>query len=415
MAETYGLIFFPKPDAKMKYFLINLFLFTFASLMRRLIPKIIFDSMKISEKENEQKEEFEKMNFHINHSYFDLFSNFCADILSVIIILVNKCVRKIKSDPINTINGKKESKLMKKKSILYLSIIAFIDFIAQFCLIIFAFSIRTDKSYSDQSIPEKDLYFTVFFDIISRYIFSRIFLKSYFYNYHIFAIIITLVGFIPLTIYTTFWYLVGIRGTQIYYLILYFFMIIIYSLEDVFNKICLKQSLLRPYELMFYKAVLQIVLIVPLSIYVFITQDLKYYVWKSFKMFPIRCILYRASFIIFNILRTWSLLTVIEIIDANSLSILKSFEFAFLFFFIYLPFNFKSLETCIVIFGIIATVISIIGTAIHNELIIINKFGFLERTVYYKSNNFEEDKDLEKDINNNNKTADSLLGSSVEE
>ena len=412
MSDKYGLIVIPPPDAKMKYFLINLLLFTLTSLMRRLIPQLIEENVLNKKDSNEKLKKY--YNYKINHSFFDLFSNFTADILSGIIILVIKCVEKIQlnlqSKRITTINGEKDAQKMKKKSLIYLSIIAFIDFLAQFCLFIFAFK-------NAEPIEEKKLYFTVLFDIITRYIFSIIFLKSYFYNYHYFALIITCIGFIFLIIKNIFVDLKGIEGNQIFYLILYLFNILIYSLEDVFNKICLKQSLLRPYELMFYKALIQIIMVIPLFIYVLSTQNLKeflHYIFVDTNDLTSGYIWYRLVFIFCNILRTWSLLTVIEIIDANCLSILKSFEFAVLFIFIYIIFTHDD-DSILILCGIIATIISIIGTMIHNELIIINKWGFLERTVYYKSLKFEEDQDLEKSDNKNNKTADSLLGSSIEE
>ena len=407
--KKYGLIIIPEIDAKMKYFLINLSLFTLASLMRRLIPQLIEDNFL---SQPSDKKELDNLNYYINHSFFDLFSNFTADILSGIIILIIKCIEKIqlqlKSQKITTTNGIKDAKKMKQKSILYLSIIALIDFLAQLCLFIFAFKITTNKELNEQYIDNEKLYFTVLLDIISRYIFSIIFLQSYFYNYHYFAIIITCIGFIPLIIKNIFFDLSSIGKIQFFYLLLNLFMILIYSLEDVFNKICFRKTLLRPYELMFYKALIQIILVIPLSIYVFSTKNLSGFISE---IFTAGYIWYRLAFIICNILRTWSLLTVIEIIDANCLSILKSFEFAVLFLFIYLITSKKDKDPYLTLCGTIATIISIIGTMIHNELIIINKWGFLEKTVYYKSIRFIEDKDLEKS-DNKNKTADSLLNSS---
>ena len=193
MSEKYGLIVFPQPDAKMKYFLINLLLFTLTSLMRRLIPQLIEDNVLSKKDSNKELKNNKDYKYNINHSFFDLFSNFTADILSGIIILVIKCIEKIQlnlqSKRITTLNGEKDAQKMKKKSFIYLSIIAFIDFLAQFCLFIFAFK-------NAEPIEEKKLYFTVLFDTITRYIFSIIFLKSYFYNYHYFALIITCIGFI---------------------------------------------------------------------------------------------------------------------------------------------------------------------------------------------------------------------------
>jgi hypothetical protein len=414
--KEYGLIVFPELDAKRKYFWLNLLLFTLASLMRRLIPAIIYQKIepKIDENNvNNPNNELAENNYNKNHSFFDLFSNFLADILAGFIILINKCIEKIKSNKVTTANGEKDVEKMKKKSLLYLSFIAFIDILAQLCLLIFTFIIKDHELVGKQSIEQEDLYFTVLIDIISRYIFSRIFLKSYFYKHHIFAMILICIGFIPLIIKN----IIDLSDKEInqyIYLILYIFMVIIYSLEDVFNKICLKQSLLRPYELMFYKAVIQIIVVLILLIYFLANEGLFNYIKQYLSGLSL---LYRITFIGFNILRTWSLITVIEIIDANCLSILKSFEFIFLFVSFSIVFGYE--DTGILITGSFCAIISLIGTAIHNEVFIINKCGLLEESVYYKEIKHDDPslEDLEKEAHNksNNKTVDSLLGSSLEE
>ena len=405
--KEYGLIVFPELDTKRKYFWLNLLLFTLASLIRRLVPALIIKNIKVTE--NDLKE----YNYNKNHSFFDLFSNFLADILAGFIILINKCIEKIKSNKVTTANGEKDVEKMKKKSFLYLSIIAIIDIIAQLCLLIFTFIIDKKEILEEESIKSEDLYFTVLIDIISRYIFSRIFLKSFFYKHHIFAMILICIGFIPLIIKNIF-DLRDITTKQLIYLILYIFMVIIYSLEDVFNKICLKQSLLRPYELMFYKAVIQIIVVLILLIYFLANEGLFNYIKQYLSGLSL---LYRITFIGFNILRTWSLITLIEIIDANCLSILKSFEFIFLFVSFSIVFGYE--DTGILITGSFCAIISLIGTAIHNEVFIINKCGLLEESVYYKEKKHDDPslEDLEKEAHNksNNKTVDSLLGSSLEE
>jgi len=411
--KEYGLIVFPELDAKRKYFWLNLLLFTLASLMRRLIPAIIYQKIEPKIDVNNPNNELAENNYNRNHSFFDLFSNFLADILAGFIILINKCIEKIKSNKVTTANGEKDVEKMKKKSFLYLSIIAIIDIIAQLCLLIFTFIIDKKEILEEESIKSEDLYFTVLIDIISRYIFSRIFLKSFFYKHHIFAMILICIGFIPLIIKNIF-DLRDITSKQLIYLILYIFMVIIYSLEDVFNKICLKQSLLRPYELMFYKAVIQIIVVLILLIYFLANEGLFNYIKQYLSGLSL---LYRITFIGFNILRTWSLITVIEIIDANCLSILKSFEFIFLFVSFSIVFGYE--DTGILITGSFCAIISLIGTAIHNEVFIINKCGLLEESVYYKEKKHDDPslEDLEKEAHNksNNKTVDSLLGSSLEE
>ena len=200
-------------------------------------------------------------------------------------------------------------------------------------------------------------------------------------------------------------------------------MTIIYSLEDVLNKICLIKLLLMPYELMFYKALFQIILIIPLSVFCYLGCDLYAYIEDNFSLMRI---LYRASFIISNIFRTWSLITIIELLNPNHLSVLKSSEFIVLFTFISLFHEFledgyndkNDDKKWFYIFGSITCFISLIGSAIHNEIIIINKWGLLECTVYYKTE-LKECPNLNEDLENeenreNDQRLDSFLGDSVD-
>ena len=69
------------------------------------------------------------------------------------------------------------------------------------------------------------------------------------------------------------------------------------------------------------------------------------------------------------------------------------------------------------IIEIFCCLILLLGSVIHNEMIIINKWGLLECTYYYKKYilRFDE-KNLEEDNKKKNKkTVDSLLGESLED
>ena len=136
---------------------------------------------------------------------------------------------------------------------------------------------------------------------------------------------------------------------------------------------------------------------------------------------PMR-ILYRLSFIISNIFRTWSLITIIELLSPNHLSVLKSSEFAVLFVFISIFNNIPhktNNDKYLYIFGSLCCIFSLIGSAIHNELILINKFGLLECTDYYKlemkeASDIDEDLEEEKSGSKKDKTLDSFLGDSID-
>ena len=406
-----SLLIFPNfLDAKMIY----LGIFILCSLFRRLIPKIIeerLDAAKLGENKNVK----------IN-SYFDLISNFTGDILAGIFVAVNSLIKKKENNKITTHEGELTQKNMRKKFFIYLPLIAFIDIIAQFCFFIQAY-LHPEPNQKPPIRPE-DLYFVVMIDIFSRYLFSRFILKSYFYKHHILSIILTTIGFIPLTVVNIIHifdkdnvYPIVTIST---YLILYIIMTIIYSLEDVLNKICLNQLLIRPYELMFYKAVFQIIIIVPLTIFMVVSYSDDFASHMS-KIDFVGRFLYRFSFIISNCFRTWSLITIIELVNPNHLSVLKSSEFAVLFIFIsiYSNINDEEINSDIYILGTFCCLISLIASAIHNEIVIINKCGLLKCTNYYKieikssSNiniNYEENEE-----DQINRTQDSLINDSSQE
>ena len=409
MSDNQGFILFPEVNTKFIYLMV----FIFCSLMRRLVPRVIetkFKSIKNYEK-------IEEINYNKNKCYFDLLSNFIADFLTGIVILINK-FNNSKSKNISPSRDSKAKSEMTKKFFFYLSIIAIIDFIAQLCLFFYSYIIPKGGLLDNYIIREENLYFVVLIDIISRYCFSRYFLSSYFYRHHIASIFITIIGFIPLTLKNLIDLKLFNDPNETIYLILFIFMTIIYSLEDVLNKICLNQLILRPYELMFYKSLFQIILVFIFTIYAIEYNDLISYVRDNFSFLKV---LYRFSFIISNIFRTWSLITIIELLNPNHLSVLKSSEFIVLFIFISIFNNCtgnKENDNIIYIFGTFCCLFSLIGSAIHNELIIINKWGLLECTDYYKAEikGTPIEEDLEGSVaNKNNETIDSFLGGSIDD
>ena len=163
---------------------------------------------------------------------------------------------------------------------------------------------------------------------------------------------------------------------------------------------------------MFYKALFQIIGLF------FVSLMLRGKIVDYVKIqFSVGRIFYRLFFIICNIFRTISLLTIIELINPNHLSILKSTEFIGLFIFIIIWTKFvdssQDIDFIKIILESFSLLLLLIGSIIHNEIIIINKWGLLECTDYYKIEvkgftnidvNIEEDK--------KDKKEDSLLGDS---
>lgn len=396
--ENQKLFIFPKWEEKIKY----LFIFIICSLMRKLIPRIIecFKFAKLGENNKNKQYKF--------NSYFNLMTNFISDFSVGIFILINKLVEYFKNNNTYKIAPPSAIKSKMKKNFFYLiTLIAIIDFIAQFCMFIHAYLDPLNKLLKEGKdktiIREEDLYFVVLIDIISRYIFSKIILKGHFYKHHILAIVITCLGFIPFIIINIInlcksYHDIDDNKIQLnfkLYLLLYIGMTIIYSLEDVLNKVCLQKLIIIPLELMFYKAVFQIFFVASLTLYMIFKEKLFSYINSTITgQLILGRLIYRFSFVICNIFRTWSLITIIQLSDPNHLSILKSSEFAILFL------AFPIFKFCKdnsdkdynyewdfpnLISGIICFIISFIGSGIHNEIIIINRYGFYECTNYYKT------------------------------
>ena len=231
-------------------------------------------------------------------------------------------------------------------------------------------------------IEKENLYFVVLIDIISRYMFSRLFLKRYFYKHHIVSIFITIIGFMGLLVINIINIYNNTNNYKYFFLIHYIYTNIIYSLEDVLNKICLNQSIIIPHELMFYKALFQVLFLFIITLIDF--AALVEYIGIIWEKELFKYSIYRLSFIISNIFRTWSLIMIIDRSNPNHLSVLKSSEFAFqLLFDIFYILDYK-VDQIIIIFGIICVIFSIFGSIIYNEIIIINKWGLFKFTYYYK-------------------------------
>ena len=416
-------IIFPKLDSKH----INIIIFVISSLLRVVVPNLIQTT-------NFASIEHDGHSFFKEICYFDMLTNFIGDIsvgfYKIITIFGNK--QNQNPNPSTSVEEKTKKEMLKKFFII-LPLIAFIDTLAQLCL--YSFSFLDDKGFvlgvgqSKKIIHEQDLFFLVGIDIFFRYIFSLILLKSYFYKHHYLSMLLTFIGFIPLMIInildlnksmdSDYVEEKNYKLISIYYIILNTIRAILYSLEDVFNKIALNKLLIRPFELMFYKAIFEIIPTIVFTLISKSQEDFSLYTEKHFhdsKLFG--RILYRLFFIIFNIFRTISLITIIEKLNPNHLSILKSMEFIANFIYIMIwssiyesDFQISPLNLCIEIF---CCLILLLGSIIHNEMIIINKWGLLECTDYYKVEIKGFDANLvEENKNKSNRTQDSLLGESI--
>ena len=400
MCETKCLIC-PKLDFKNIYILI----FVLTSLFRRLIPKII---QKLDNNDNKPP--------NTVIYYFDIVSNFFSYIISSFLIIKDKLKKGYNKEQITTSEGEKTIKNMRRFFFIIIPLIALTDFSGQLCLYFFC-RIQSNKSEIDKYISQEDLFFIIFFDISFRYIFSRILLKSYFYKHHYLSMILTFIGSIPLLIIAmkNIFEIENIseqKDSIIIFIFLYLIRALLFSLEDVFNKIALNKLLLRPYQLMFYKSLFEMIPIIGLSVPEIIKDfdDFKK-IYNNLLGF----LLYRGVYIIFGFFLFFAYISIIELVNPNHLSILKSLEF--IAFYInntiwdFIEKEKNDIKYFNYIFEFISCIILLFAALLHNEMIIIKKCGLYECTDYYKTevkgfSNIDVDFDADKTLTNNDETED---------
>ena len=180
--------------------------------------------------------------------------------------------------------------------------------------------------------------------------------------------------------------------TYILYSIISSIQIILYSFEDIMNKVSFSTLYLLPNTLIFYKGVVQLIYLAVISAFFFgfgFFENASINIEFEFEYF--------LFFIPFNILRTYYLVEVIDKFSAQHMTILKVFETIMLFGYLQIKGIFENNEdnlkvsiylNILEIFGFILLLIS---SLIYNELIIINHPKLKAKTEYYL------DKDADKE------------------
>ena len=405
------LFLIPKPTKKHLY----LFLFLFGSLMSILIPTEI---LKIDEKDiNEENIQLKKQ---LTQKYFEIINSILSSLLMGIPHFINRIRNKDeykniqqqtyktnsqKIDFINNNDNKEENRNLIMIKIIF--IISFVDIICQL-LIPIKFIIEDNLFHEIKYKDRTHLFFLLLFDIFARYLFSRWILKTYFYIHHKLSFILTIIGLIPISYVDLFKKIKLNNYYNSFYVIIVAIMYILYSFEDIMNKVAFRALSILPYTLIFYNGLFMLGYFVIISIFFFLFG--LYDFQNDFDIFFV--LKYSLCFLPFYILRDYYLIKVIDTFSAQYMALLRVAESIVIFGYYHPKGKEKSfgLNSYDYLLQWIGFFFLLISTLIHNEIIIINHPKLKQKTKYY----LDKDADREhSSINRDTFFSDSLTDYSL--
>ena len=373
-----GFFLLPKLTKKYWYFV----WFLVGSFCRVFIPYIL-DII------NYEKNNNDNLKILLTQNYFEIIRNISSDVLVGIFHLIYIIRNKNQYKKMNQYqyNTKTNLKFIKNNTIInhnmikLIFIISFVDIICQLSIPIkYIIESRTDKPFLTKSPDHLNSF--LFIDIISRYIFSLCILRTYFYAHHYLAFFLIFISMSLLFMIDVMFKYYG--NYDILYTIIIGLKYVLYSFEDIMNKVAFTTIYIMPQTLIFYKGLFELIIYLPIITIIFFVFHL--HDFKDLKDYLIHELKYFIAFVPFNILRTIFLVDVIDRFSAQHMSFLKVSEALILFLF-YLIINieedFFHLSFWAYIVQIVAFVILLISTLIHNEIIIINLPKLKAKTEYY--------------------------------
>ena len=380
-----------KPVKKHWYF----FLFILGSFLRLFSPDILILIYKNKKKIDFSSREY---NFLMTQKYFEMIRTISSDLL----IGIFHCIHKIRNKddfsktPQQTYNRNSQkiffifndetSRVPTMYKIIF--IISIIDII---CQLLIPLKFILEKKVIDCSInnnPPYNLYSLLWFDIFARYLFSRWILKTYFYIHHYFSFFLNFIGLILITIVDLKtkiinekydWLLIIISSLQV----------ILYSFEDIMNKVAFRTLYILPNTLIFYKGLVQLFYFAIISVLFFtLIEDFNVFKENFHFLFELQ---HFICFVPFNIMRTIFLVKVIDSFSAQHMALLRISESVVIYIYTLIKDFKEEGELCYL--KIIGFTFLLISSLIHNELIIINQTKLKAKTEYYL------DKDADKEQN----------------
>ena len=323
----------------------------------------------------------------ITDEYIDLISLNIADLLAGFLVLYTKYsfkkkeIKKGKKGDINLIY-QHNTPFNPNKKLQLLILISFLDFISRSGYFWFSFFINKGRMLNRYNL---DIIIAI--DILMRYFFSRIILKTYLYNHHITAIIISIIGFVSMSLLDIISIIIEGKDVSNKFLFLLFILprSIFYPLEDVLNKILLSNDFLLPHTLMYDRGLIEFIILFIISLILLLTGKLT----LTFKYGEeaVYIILFRIVNIIISFAEAFCLMEVIYIFTSQYVSFLiVSESFAGVLNFLIninindgkFPSPYKN--NTFIFIDILSLITITFGTLMYNEMIIINKWGLQENT-----------------------------------
>ena len=383
---------------------IYLLFFLLGALFRVLIPDILtYFTDKQDESENNE------LKYLLTKKYFEIIRNVVSALLLGIPHLLNRMrnrdeeYKKIKQQTyvtnkqkINFIyNDNESSRIPIMLKIIF--IIASVDVFCQLTVPIkFIIEDKILKKKEFLNADHNHLYFLLFFDIFARYFFSRWILRTYFYIHHYLSFLLNLIGLIPISFVDISVKIIGENSKfDLLFVAIISVQLIMYSFEDIMNKVAFRALSILPYTLIFYNGLFQLgyFIIISILFFSFKLNDFTDINWQ----FEIQ---YSICFIPFNILRNYYLVEVIDKFSAQHMALLRVTECSIIFIYNKIPYNIlipelnkfklKQYEFIIQCIGFLFLIMS---SLIHNEIIIINHPKLKAKTQVYL------DKDADKEQN----------------
>ena len=362
------------------------------------------------------------LTFLLTKSYIEIIYN----VLSAVLLGIPHFLNKMRNKEENK-NRKEQTYITNNQNInfiyiknessripLMFKIIFIISSVDVFCQLTVPIKYIIEYKYFSciQDSHQSHFYSVLFFDIFARYFFSRWILKTYFYIHHKLSFILNIIGLIPISI-IDFNTKYGSKSDEynLLFISVISIQLIVYSFEDIMNKVAFRALSILPCTLIFYNGLIQFGYFIIISIFFFLFK-----LFDSEGFDPSYELRRSICFLPFNILRNYYLMKVIDTFSAQYMALLRVTETSIIFmydlikYFIFVEqikndkLKYKKIYPIIILF--LGFLILIVASLIHNEIIIINHRRLKAKTQFY----LDKDADKEQNVSINSDTCFSDSG-----